>query len=531
MDRLRAALGTPGTARAMDRRGFFLSSGVALGVAAVTGGGGYLLQRRFDVSEARADLTLPTPASPAPPLPAGADLAETVDGLTPLVTRNGDFYRVDTAISVPQIRPSDYELELTGSFDSPARFSLEDLYGRGDLIERDITLTCVSNEVGGGLAGTARWIGVPLGAFLRENGIADDSTAAGLPLQRRHDDRRPDPRGPAGRGRDARIAMNGEPLPVEHGFPVRMIIPGLYGYVSACKWLVGIEATTFDAFDAYWVQRNWTQQGPIKVAARIDTPAPLRRFPSGRRAIAGVAWAQTRGIGSVEVRIDDGDWLAADLAPEVDADVWRQWVLPYDFSPAATSSPSAPRPPTARCRPPTAPRPSPPGPPACTPSRWSPAEPPSRVGAMTAPAAHPDRDRLLELIVELAVVHGKVTLSSGREADWYIDMRRLTLHHEGAPLVGRVMRQLTGDLRYDVVGGLTLGADPVATAMLHAASRGRGLPRRVRRPQGRQGARPAAADRGPGRRGPRRARRRGRLDHRRQPAHRRRGAAARPARR
>ncbi|WP_409328506.1 molybdopterin-dependent oxidoreductase [Trujillonella humicola] len=335
VDRLRQALGTAGDRKGLDRRGFFLTSGAALGVAAVTGGGGYLLQRRFDVSGERADLTLPAPASPAPPLPGGADLSGTVEGLTPLVTRNGDFYRVDTAITVPQIKPSDYRLELTGSFDSASTYSLADLYGRDDLVERDITLTCVSNEVGGGLAGTARWLGVPLGTFLRENGVSGDSTqlvcrssdgmTIGAPTRSALD------------VEDAMLAigMNGEPLPVEHGFPVRMIIPGLYGYVSACKWLVGIEATTFDAFDAYWVQREWAQEGPIKVASRIDTPAPLRRFPAGRRPIAGVAWAQTRGIGRVEVRIDDGDWLEADLSPEVDADVWRQWVLPHDFAPGS----------------------------------------------------------------------------------------------------------------------------------------------------------------------------------------------------
>ena len=335
VDRLREALGNSGDRKGLDRRGFFLAGGAALGVAAVTGGGGYLLQRRFDVSQARADLALPTPASPAPRLPAGADLAETVDGITPLMTRNGDFYRVDTAISVPQIRPSDYQLELTGSFDRRASFSLEDLYGRDDLIERDITLTCVSNEVGGRLAGTARWLGVPLGAFLRENGVSGDSTqlvcrsSDGMTIGA--------PTRSALQVEDAMLAigMNGEPLPIEHGFPVRMIIPGLYGYVSACKWLVGIDATTFDAFDAYWVEREWTQEGPIKVASRIDTPAPLRRFPAGRVPIAGVAWAQTRGIAKVEVRIDDGDWVEAELAPEVDADLWRQWVLPHDFSPGS----------------------------------------------------------------------------------------------------------------------------------------------------------------------------------------------------
>ncbi len=335
VDRLRETLGASGDRKGMDRRGFFLAGGVAVGAAAVTGGGGYLLQRRFDVSAARADLRLPTPASPARALPAGADLAETVDGVTPLMTRNGDFYRVDTAITVPQIQPADYRLELTGSFDDRATFSLDDLYDRDDIIERDITLTCVSNEVGGRLAGTARWIGVPLGAFLRENGISADSTqlvcrssdgmTIGAPTRSALD------------VEDAMLAigMNGEPLPVEHGFPVRMIIPGLYGYVSACKWLVGIEATTFDAFDAYWVERDWAQEGPIKIASRIDTPAPLRRFPAGRLPIAGVAWAQTRGIASVEVRIDDGEWLEAELAPEVDADLWRQWVLPHDFAPGS----------------------------------------------------------------------------------------------------------------------------------------------------------------------------------------------------
>ncbi|MGY1811558.1 molybdopterin-dependent oxidoreductase [Blastococcus sp. SYSU D00820] len=330
VDRVRTALGS-GDRTAMDRRRFFLTSGVAVGAAALTGGGGLLLQRRFDVSGAREDLMIPAPASPAPALPAGADLAETVDGVTPLITPARDFYRVDTAISVPQIRPDGYRLELTGMFDSPRTYSLADLFGRDDLIERDITLTCVSNEVGGGLAGTARWIGVPLGAFLRENGVSPDSdqlvcrSSDGMTIGA--------PTRSALQVEDAMLAfaMNGEPLPIEHGFPVRMIIPGLYGYVSACKWLTGIEATTFDAYDAYWVERGWAAQGPIKVASRIDTPAPLRSFRPGRRAIAGVAWAQTRGISAVEVRVDDGEWMPAQLAPEVDADVWRQWMLPYDF--------------------------------------------------------------------------------------------------------------------------------------------------------------------------------------------------------
>jgi DMSO/TMAO reductase YedYZ molybdopterin-dependent catalytic subunit len=338
VERLREVLGSGDRkGSGLDRRRFFLTSGVALGAAAVTGGGGRLLQRRFDVAGARADLTLPRPASAAVALPSGADLSREVGGLTPLFTANRDFYRVDTAISVPQVRPSDYRLSMTGMFGSPRGYTLPDLFERDDLIERDITLTCVSNEVGGRLAGTARWLGVPLGKLLRENGVWSGSNqlvcrdAKGMTIGA--------PTRSALDVEDAMLAfgMNGEPLPVEHGFPVRMLIPGLYGYVSACKWLTGIEATTFDAFDSYWVERDWAAEGPIKISSRIDTPAPLREFPAGRRAIAGVAWAQTRGIARVEVKIDDAGWVEAELSPEVDADLWRQWVLPYDFPPGRHS--------------------------------------------------------------------------------------------------------------------------------------------------------------------------------------------------
>jgi DMSO/TMAO reductase YedYZ molybdopterin-dependent catalytic subunit len=278
---------------------------------------------------------VPVPASPAPLLPAGADLSAQVPGLTPLVTANRDFYRIDTAITVPQIRPGAYRLSLTGMFDSPRTYTLADLFGRADLVERDVTLTCVSNEVGGRLTGTARWTGVPLGAFLRENGVQPGSTqlvcrsvdgmTIGAPTR-------------AALGTEnamLAIGMNGEPLPVEHGFPVRMVIPGLYGYVSACKWLTAIEASTFEAFDAYWVQLGWAQQGPIKTGSRIDTPGAGRTLPAGRRPIAGVAWAQGRGISRVEVRVDGGDWQPAQLSPAVDDDIWRQWVLPFDFRPGS----------------------------------------------------------------------------------------------------------------------------------------------------------------------------------------------------
>ncbi|WP_176449826.1 molybdopterin-dependent oxidoreductase [Geodermatophilus saharensis] len=336
LERLRGALAMADRKGAgMDRRRFVVAGGVALGAAAVTGGGGRLLQRRFDVSTDRGGLVLPAPSSPAPALPPGADLAERVAGLTPLFTANRDFYRVDTAITVPQIRPAAYRLTLSGMFDAPRSYTLADLFDRDDVVERDVTLTCVSNEVGGGLAGTARWTGVPLGALLRENGVSADSDqlvcrssdgmTIGTPTRAALD---------VGNAMLA-FGMNGEPLPVEHGFPVRMLVPGLYGYVSACKWLTSIEATTFDAFDAYWVERDWAAQGPVKVASRIDTPAPLRPFPAGRRPIAGVAWAQGRGIARVEVRVDDGAWQEAELAPQAGVDVWRQWVLPHDFAPGS----------------------------------------------------------------------------------------------------------------------------------------------------------------------------------------------------
>jgi DMSO/TMAO reductase YedYZ molybdopterin-dependent catalytic subunit len=332
LDRLRGSLAAGDRkGGALDRRRFFVASGVAVGVAAVAGGAGKLIQTRFDVADAREDLALPRPASPAPRLPADADLAREIDDLTPLFTPNREFYRVDTAISVPQVRPNDFRLTFDGMFDSPRSYTLAELFDRDDLIERDVTLTCVSNEVGGLLAGTARWLGVPLGALLRENGIRSESTQLvcrstdGMTIGT--------PTRSALEVEDAMLAfgMNGEPLPVEHGFPLRMVIPGLYGYVSACKWLTRIEATTFEAFDAYWVERGWAAQGPIKLASRIDTPASLRTFSAGRRPIAGVAWAQGRGIERVEVQVDDEDWAEAQLSPADEADVWRQWVLPYDF--------------------------------------------------------------------------------------------------------------------------------------------------------------------------------------------------------
>lgn len=317
----------------IDRRRFLLASGVTVGLAAVAAGAGQYLGGRFDVARARAALRLPSPASPAPALPAGADLAPEIPGLTPLFTTADAFYRIDTAIIVPQVSPENYRLRVTGMVDRPRTVNLQELYGRPDLIERDITLTCVSNEVGGGLVGTARWLGVPLGTFLRECGVQLAATQLvcrsqdGMTIGAATHAALTTP--------DAMLAigMNGRPLPAAHGFPVRMIIPGFYGYVSACKWLTSIEVTTFESYDAYWVQRGWSRQGPIQVESRIDTPTDSRSFPAGRRAIAGVAWAQGRGISAVEVQVDAQPWQPAQLSPATEPDIWRQWRLPYRFPP------------------------------------------------------------------------------------------------------------------------------------------------------------------------------------------------------
>jgi len=318
----------------LDRRRFFLAGGVALGAAVLAGGGGRLLERRFEVADLRSRLTLPAPASPAVAMPAGADLAPSVAGLTPLFTRNRDFYRIDTAITVPQIRPADYRLTLTGMFDTPRHYSLSDLYGRADLIERDVTLTCVSNEVGGLLAGSARWLGVPLGVLLRENGVRSGSTQLvcrsvdGMTIGA------PTRSALTVPGAMLAIGMNGQTLPVVHGFPVRMVIPGLYGYVSACKWLTDIEVTTYAAAVAYWsAGRGWSQRAPVKTEARIDVPSGNSPLAAGRTRVAGVAWAQHKGIEAVEVRADGGSWRQARLAAVPGLDTWRQWVWDWDAAP------------------------------------------------------------------------------------------------------------------------------------------------------------------------------------------------------
>lgn len=317
-----------------DRRGFVLVAASAAAASAVVGALGRSLNasRGQDAVSSRRNIVLPPPRSPAPPVPRRAGLR--IPGISPFITANGDFYRVDTALVVPKVDATSWSLRVHGKgVRRPATYSFDDLLRR-ELIERDITLTCVSNEVGGPYVGNARWIGVPLRDLLAECGVkppsrggpADqlvarsvDGMTIGSPVEDLMD------------GRDAMLAlgMNGEPLPFQHGFPVRMVVPGLYGFVSACKWIEDIELTTFDAYDPYWVKRGWARRAPIKTESRIDTPKPFARPAAGTVMIAGVAWAQHRGIDAVEVRVDDGPWRQARLADEDTHDTWRQWSIPW----------------------------------------------------------------------------------------------------------------------------------------------------------------------------------------------------------
>ncbi|MFI5820496.1 molybdopterin-dependent oxidoreductase [Streptomyces rishiriensis] len=320
-----------------DRRGFVLAASAAAAASA----GAAVFGRVLDGASGRGavasreDLLLPVPGSPAAAVPAGARLR--VPGVSSFITSNKDFYRVDTALVVPKVDATVWRLRIHGQgVARPVTLSFDDLLKR-DLVERDITLTCVSNEVGGPYVGNARWTGVRLADLLADCGVeppskggpADqlvarsvDGMTIGSPVEDVMD------------GRDALLAvgMNGEPLPFAHGFPLRMVVPGLYGYVSACKWIEDLELTTFDAYDPYWITRKWARRAPIKTQARIDTPKPFARPASGTVMVAGVAWAQHRGIDKVQVRVDDGPWQEARLAAEDSRDTWRQWSFPWTAS-------------------------------------------------------------------------------------------------------------------------------------------------------------------------------------------------------
>jgi DMSO/TMAO reductase YedYZ molybdopterin-dependent catalytic subunit len=319
----------PATDPGLTRRRFLVLGGAAAGTAAVGVLGGNLLADRFSVAAEAASLRLPRPRVPAPRLPAGSDLH--IPGLSSFVTPNQAFYRVDTALVLPEVPSSSWKLHIHGMVDREIDVTFDDLL-RMPLVEDYITLCCVSDPVEGPYVGNAKWLGAKVATLLRQAGIqagADqlfctsaDGFNSGTPVEVVMD------------GRDALLAvgMNGTPLPVAHGFPVRLVVPGLYGYVSACKWITDIEVTTYAANTAYWAQRGWSQQAPIKTESRIDVPGGLSSLPGGTTQVAGVAWAQHKGIDAVEVRIDRGPWNEARLAAVPGIDCWRQWVFDWDAS-------------------------------------------------------------------------------------------------------------------------------------------------------------------------------------------------------
>ncbi|KJS58084.1 molybdopterin-binding oxidoreductase [Streptomyces rubellomurinus] len=311
-----------------SRRAVLVATGGTMAAAAVAGvGGRRLADSRSDVTAARNAVRIPPAATRASPVPPAARPA--IAGLPSFYTPNADFYRVDTALTLPRIDPRDWSLRVRGLVDRPLLISFDELLRR-PLEEVDHTLSCVSNEVGGPYVGTSRWLGASLPALLREAGVrsgaeqlvgrSKDGMTIGTPLEAVLD----------GRQALLAVAMNGETLPVAHGFPCRSVVPGFYGYTSATKWLVDLEVTTFAAHDPYWVKRGWDRTGAAKTTSRIDVPAPFARVAAGDVTVAGTAWATHRGIAAVEVRVDGGPWTQARLAADAGVDLWRQWS--YDWT-------------------------------------------------------------------------------------------------------------------------------------------------------------------------------------------------------
>ena len=312
------------------RRRFLAAGAATAGVAAGAGLAGRLLAERSSVASAQRSLRIPKPAVTTQALPPGVNLD--IPGLSPFVTSNTSFYRVDTALVLPQVDPSSWQLRIGGMVNREITLTFDELLKR-PLIEDYVTLCCVSNPVDGPYIGNAKWLGASLASVLREAGIkagADqlmctsvDGFTSGTPVQAVMD------------GRDAllAVAMNGQPLPIAHGFPARMVVPGLYGYVSATKWVTDINVTTFAGNYAFWAQRGWSQQAPIKTECRIDVPNGLNNVGGGTTAVAGVAWAQHKGIEAVQVRVDQGPWNEARLAAVPGIDSWRQWVWEWDATP------------------------------------------------------------------------------------------------------------------------------------------------------------------------------------------------------
>lgn len=322
------------TAGSMDprwtARRTFLGGTALLGVAAVSSAALGRRLRASGTTEAARE------ATQIPRLAAMSNTATVggfdVPGLAPYVTPNDEFYRIDTALMVPQVDTETWRLKVSGMVDNPFELTFDELLAM-DAVEETVTLQCVSNEVGGNLVDNAVWQGVPLAALLERAGVQADATqivgrsvdrwTAGFPTDVALD----------GRMAMVAYAMNGEPLPTEHGFPARLVVAGLYGYVSATKWLSEIELTTWDAFDGYWISRGWSKEGPIKTASRIDVPRAGASVAAGPAAIAGVAWSPPNGISAVEVQVDDDPWLECRLGDAANDNTWVQWVADWNATP------------------------------------------------------------------------------------------------------------------------------------------------------------------------------------------------------
>ncbi len=345
-------LPTTGPARAMrpdrptdphaSRRAFFGYAGAAgaFAVVAGTAGAKSLRGRSTVVDDARAQIQLPAPTNQAVPPSAPAAMqgpgvaSFPVDGLTPYIVPADAFYRIDTALTVPQVNVATWSMKLSGMVDNPFELTFDDLLQMPQ-VQEAVTLSCVSNEVGGNLVGNAIWQGVPLRTLLDRAGVQSGATqivgrsvdgfTAGFPTAALDD----------GRTALVAVAMNGSPLPAVHGFPARLVIAGLYGYVSATKWLSEVRLTTLEDFDGYWIPRGWSKDGPIKTQSRIDVPKSGANLSTGTMAIAGVAWAPgpKRGITKVEVQIDDGDWVEAKLGDVLSDETWREWMIEWDAVP------------------------------------------------------------------------------------------------------------------------------------------------------------------------------------------------------
>jgi DMSO/TMAO reductase YedYZ molybdopterin-dependent catalytic subunit len=324
-----AAAAARAEAARLSRRRFLGLSGGAVVIGGLSALGGYALEAGARAATAaRNALKLPAAAAKAVPVPAAAELD--IPGLAKVVTSNGDFYRIDTALQIPQIDPTQWSLKITGMVEKPITVTFAELLAY-PLEESYTTIMCVSNDVGGNLIGNAKWLGYPIRHLLAEakpKAAADmvfshsqDGFTASTPLSVLQED---------GRNAILAVGMNGDPLPLEHGYPVRMVVPGLYGYVSATKWVVELEVTRFADQSAYWTERGWSSHGPIKLESRIDVPRDGVSVTAGKVVVAGVAWHQHTGIQSVEVRVDGGAWNEAVLATAISADTWVQWKWEWD---------------------------------------------------------------------------------------------------------------------------------------------------------------------------------------------------------